>query len=206
MTISNAPRYEAAMNLAGLIGGNFKLIRDRKRQLAVDLVAASVVEGFALADAIKAAKGKLKWTRLETAEQSQMNVLFTAVRLIDGAWKSLPQEVQTAFLNGEKVFSTLAKEIKDAEKAALEAEDKAEEQAQAQAGEAESMTPEGGATIGERPQDLGLAVAMARITEWLATRPDVSELSQADALALDALCGEIDDFRKAIADQLTNAA
>lgn len=139
---TNHAAYDAAMDTARLLGGNFKLVRDRKRELARDLVKASVVEGFALAEAIKDAKGKMRWTRLASDEQNQMNVLFTAVRLIDGAWKALPKDKRKAFLAGELVFSTLAKDIKAAEKAALEAEAEAEDQAEAEEQAEQASPPE----------------------------------------------------------------
>lgn len=148
MTITNSPRYDEAMTLANRVGTNFKTLRDNKRKLAVALVASSQVEGFALAEAITAAKAQAKWNRLATDEQNQFNVLFNAVRTIDGAWKVLPEAKQKAFLAGTLVYSTLAKEIKKAEKDALEKADEADTKAAAKAGEAESMTPEGGAEAG----------------------------------------------------------
>lgn len=139
--LSNSPVYDEAMRLSGLVGSNFKTLRDNKRKLAHSLVCSSVVEGFALSEAIKAAKGRMKWLKLDKPEQNQMNVLFNAVRTIDGAWKALPEDVQTAFIAGEIVFSTLAKQIKDAEKQELEAED-AQDAPEAPAPEAEAPAPE----------------------------------------------------------------
>lgn len=140
--VSNSPVYDEAMRLSGLVGSNFKTLRDNKRKLAHSLVCSSVVEGFALSEAIKAAKGRMKWTKLDKPEQNQMNVLFNAVRTIDGAWKALPEDVRKAFVDGEIVFSTLAKQIKDAEKQELEADAEAD----AEAAPSEAATTEAAET------------------------------------------------------------
>lgn len=197
MQISNSPAYDAAMEAARLLGGNFKMVRERKRALALDLVKASVVEGFALAEAIKAAKSAMKWARLASDEQSQMNVLFNAVRVIDGAWKALPEDRQKAFLAGELVFSTLAKDIKDAEKKALEAEAKqadAEEQAEANR---EAPVGEDGKPLPEpEPEPVAesaLFLQVAEIIESIQTPQDL--LASGRGMCLDRLVKAVMDMQ-----------
>lgn len=206
---SNHARYDAAMDASRLLGGNFKLIRERKRKLAVDLVAASVVEGFALGDAIKDAKSAMRWTKLASDEQNQMNVLFNAVRVIDGAWKSLPEDVQRSFLAGERIFSTLAKEIKDAEKAALKAEAEAEDATeQAEAERAKPVNEDGTPKVEAAPCPVTEALRLA--TEWVGfIRTEGMDKALPEQLALLAkLCDAVDGFRADMAQpaKLANAA
>lgn len=196
-TNSNCAAYNAAMENARLLGGNFKLVRERKRHLARDLVAASVVEGFALADAITDAKGKLRWTKLVRDEQNQMNVLFAAVRVIDGAWKVLGPDVQKAFLAGEKIFSTLAKEIKAAEKAKLEAQAEAEDAAKL--AEQVRNTP-----VRREPEPLPepntdpIVVAMYQVRDWLQRHATAESMSEAETLALWDMTQELKAFEERV--------
>lgn len=196
MTISNSPRYDAAMTAARLVGNNFKTLRDNKRKLAVDLVAASVVEGFALQEAITAAKAQAKWPKLANDERNTLNVLFTAVRTIDGAWKGLSEEERKAFLAGEKVYSTLAKEIKDAEKKALEEAPTDKGEGESESEETESA-PTGRSVFGD---------ACTIVAQHLAQGGDVSALCDADASALLAMLEAVEAFRSAEAERQSQAA
>lgn len=195
--MSNHPIYDAALDTARLLGGNFKTMRDRKRSLARDLVRASQVEGFALADAITDVKKAMKWTRLASDEQNQMNVLFAAVRVIDGAWKSLADDVRKAFLDGSKIFSTLAKEIKDAEKRALEEAAKEEEKAAEQA--LEQATEQVPASE-DAPKTDEQAAAMRSVIGFIDETP-LASMTPAQLSALNDLFDAIEQ-RRAEVEQL----
>lgn len=148
---TNHAHYDAAMNAAKLVGQNFGTLAKNMRTLAVELVRASKVEGFALQEAITDAKSKMKWTRLDSKDQNRVNQVFRDVRTIDGAWALLSPEGQDAFLKGEKTPSTLAAEIRKAESDKLEAEAKAEADAeQADAERAKPVNDDGSLKVAEQ--------------------------------------------------------
>lgn len=207
MEQTNKAAYDGALAIARTVGTNFKTLRDNKRKLAFNLVCASVVEGFALAEAITDAKKAMRWGRLDSTEQNQMNVLFTAVRVIDGAWKILPEDKRKAFLAGEIVYSTLAKDIKDAEKAALAKDEEAT--ATAEAGEEAASTPVGedGRPVPEAPEVETIQMKAVAVTEWLDHIQTPGGLGQADALIVAALAEAVSALlARAAAEQQAEAA
>lgn len=121
--LNNSAKAEAIV-IAKRVSSNFKTLRENTRSLARHLVVSSAVDGEAFARLQVDVKKEMNWTRLASNEQSQMNVLFSQCRTIIGAWSLLSIETQKAFIAGEIIYSTLAKKVKDDEKAALEADAK----------------------------------------------------------------------------------
>lgn len=196
---ANRVAYDAAMKIAGTLSSNFKTLRDNKRTLAHSLVMASVAEGYALSEAITDAKARVKWTKLASDEQNQLNVLFTAVRTIDGAWKALTVEVQKDFAEGKIVFSTLAKQIKEAEKAELEARAKAEAGDEVAEEARNEPVGEDGRPEAVAPTD-AVVEAMALIEGFLDGQADAEGLSEAQVLRLWTLKAALDAFEGRVAD------
>lgn len=201
MSDTNHAALDAAFKIASTLGTNFKTLRDNKRKLAYSLVVSSVVEGFALQETITDAKSKMKWTKLDASEQNQMNVLFTAVRVIDGAWKGLDEATRKAFVAGEIIFSTLAKAIKDAEKARLEAEAKAE--AEAEKADSERDAPADPKT--GKPVSDPLVDAMRAVALFVDETP-IASMTPDQLLALHNLADAIDEMRKAAQAQIEEQA
>jgi hypothetical protein len=192
-TASNHAHYDAAMNDARLLGGNFKTLRNRKRALAVNLIRAAHVEDFALEPLISDTKSKMSWLKLADDERNQMGVFFNALRVISGAWPKLPDDVKASFLAGEKVFSTLAKEIKDAEKAEAEAEAKRE--ADEAAAEAARNAPEAPATAAAQAAPTDPAVAAMRLAALFVDETPLAKMTPDQLVALKNLADAIDEFR-----------
>jgi uncharacterized protein YdaT len=202
--IANRVSYDMAMTIAGRLDNNFKTLRDNKRKLAHSLVCASVVEGYALSEAITDAKAKAKWNKLASDEQNQLNVLFTAVRTIDGAWKALSLDVQKDFIAGEIVYSTLAKRIKDAEKEALAAKDKADDgEAVAEQARNEPVGDDGWPEA-VAPTD-AIVEAMAKVEAFIDAQAGAGDMSEAQLLRLFTLKGALEAFEARVAAAATVA-
>jgi hypothetical protein len=114
--------YTAMLDNSRLLGANFRTARNRKRALAVALVTAAVVDNYQLEPLIEDSRKAMGYAKLDKPEQRQAKVFFSDLRTIVGAWGELDAETQQLFLNGNKVYSTLASEIAEARKKAEEAE------------------------------------------------------------------------------------
>lgn len=200
VAVSNHAHYDAAMNAAKLVGQNFGTLAKNMRTLAVELVRASKVEGFALQEAITDAKSKMKWTRLDSKDQNRVNQVFRDVRTIDGAWGLIPVEQQDAFLRGEKTPSTLAAEIRKAEADKLAAEDKAEQDAeQAEAERAKPVNEDGSLKVAEQLAEQAPATLVALQTVLdLATKVaqhGVGVATQDELVGLNLIWEQIENLR-----------
>lgn len=144
-TASNHPHYDATLAHAKELGADFRSAMRRKRKLAVSLISAAHVEDFKLEPLIVNTKQAMGFAKLDKADKNQALVFFSALRTISGAWPTLPKDVRDAFLAGEKIYSTLAGEIKAAEKKANEPEPEPKPEPEADAPpapEAEAPAPE----------------------------------------------------------------
>lgn len=119
--ITNSPRYDAAMLIAKTVGTNFKTLRNNKRALACGLILACAVEDYKWRDAWAEAKKAAGFAKLEKDEQNQFNVMGTACRIVIDNYDLLTDDEKEAIGNLTCATSTIAKRIKDAEKAADEA-------------------------------------------------------------------------------------
>lgn len=128
---NNSANYNEMLGHAHDLGASIKTGRERQRKLARSFVLSAVDDNYQLEGLIEDAKGKLKWALLASDEKNRMNVFFTQCRTIVGAWGALTDEVKANFRAGKIVYSTLVTSIKEARKAAEQAEVEAEEQAQA---------------------------------------------------------------------------
>lgn len=143
-TLSNAPRYDAMLKIAGTVGANIKTLRTNKRALACGLILAVAVEDFKWRDAWDAAKKAAKFSTMEKDEQNGFNVMGTACRTVIDHYDTLDKDQVEAIKNLTATTSTMAKAIKDAIKAKDEAEkeEAAKEAAGEEASKAQPQTPE----------------------------------------------------------------
>lgn len=143
-TLSNAPRYDAMLKVAGTVGANIKTLRTNKRALACGLILAVAVEDFKWRDAWDAAKKAAKFSTMEKDEQNGFHVMGTACRTVIDHFDTLDKDQVEAIKNLTATTSTMAKAIKDAIKAKDEAdkEEAAKEAAGEDASKAQAQTPE----------------------------------------------------------------
>lgn len=197
---NNAVAYTAMKDDARIWGDNFRTMRKRKRLLAVNLVKAAVVEGYQLEGIIEDCRKEMKYSRLDKPEQRQAQVFFSDCRTIVGGWEGLEKETREAFLAGELVFSTLAKAIVDARKAADDAEAEAEEVAAAGAdasAHAEADCAEPGAQNLSDQSETILAIA-----ELIGT----GVLTEDETAAIAVLIETLDAYRAGVAEEVRKAA
>ena len=189
--------YDAAMNSARLVGNNFGTLNKNMRALVVSLVQAATVEGYSLNGAVIAAKKEMKFDKLDKADYRKATTNFGYANTIVNAWRDLSAEDQAAFLAGKITPSTLADNIKKAEKAevaAASAEGEAEAQMEARAETvAKGAAPEA-AKVAET-LDVGKALAIATAYVKSLREQGVQMATEAELLALHALSMEIDGFR-----------
>lgn len=191
---TNHAFYDAAMAAAKRVGDNLQTLGKNKRALAVDLVRASRVEDFALNEAITEAKKAMRWGKLDSKDQNQINQVFRDVRTIDGGWVSLSAEDQDQFLKGELTPSTLAAKMRAAEKAAVEEAGKAEDDKEK--AEAERARP-----IDSTGHVLPAHLEAAHLlTAWVKGQT-VEGLAPAEALALHTLWEAMAALRAGVAGQ-----
>lgn len=192
---NNSAKAEAIV-IAKRVSTNFKTLRENKRALARYLVISSAVEGEAFAKLQMDVKKEMNWTRLASDEQAQMNVFFGQCRVIDGAWSLLPVETQKAFVEGHIIFSTLAKKIKDDEKAALA------EAAKGNAPDVPAPEPKGDADADAAPSELAQKLEQAKAASAeSAPAATIEGQMQRMAHVLNAL--GVDDLKPAELDAMT---
>lgn len=201
--------YGNAMRHARLVGDNFGTLAKNMRLMVVDLVRAATVPGedgkcYSLQKAITAAKVKMRYDRLDPKDQKTAANNFTYARTIEGAWRDLTPEVQAQFIDGALTPSTLAKQIKDAEKeevAAGSAKGDGEKQMQDRADAVNASATEEGAKVRvetkAQAEPLNVAQAMALVTSYVKSlREQGMQLAlEAELVALQRLSNEIDGFR-----------
>lgn len=191
---TNSPNHDAALTLSHTVGQNLKTLRNNKRALAMNLVLAVAVEGFAWRDVWAASKAKMKFANLDKPEQNQIAVFGNACKTIILGWPSLEQDVKDAFAKGEVIFSTLAQAIKDAEKAADKVE--GEQEATRQAGEeasshAQADTAPAQAPVQDRSEAINMVAAMFDVDA------DAASFTPDEMTALLNLIGKVDAFKAA---------
>lgn len=192
--------YSETMDQSRLLGNNFRTARKNKRLLAVALVTAAVVDNYQLEPLIEDSRKAMGYAKLDKPEQRQAKVFFSDLRTIVGAFSELEKETQEAFLAGNLVFSTLAKAIADARKAA----DAAEAEPEGDAPEGEGDAPEGDAPEGEGKTFTPScqSEAILAVAELIQQGPQTEDEVAAIAVLMEA----VDAYRAAIADQVRKAA
>ncbi len=87
-----------------------------RREVARELVRASVDNDRYIDFVIMEFKHQVKWQRLDDSDRNRLNVLFTGVRKIALNWTDLPASQRNAFLRGTLPASSLAKLAHDIER------------------------------------------------------------------------------------------
>lgn len=95
--------------------GDWRDSRSAKRELAVTLVKESGGNSREFERLVEQVKSQSAWHSLGESERNRLQVFFYAVRQIVAAWDRLPPRVQTEFLKGEYVSSTLVSRMKNGE-------------------------------------------------------------------------------------------
>lgn len=196
MSDNNSVAYQATIDQSRLLGNNFRTARKNKRLLATALVTAAVVDNYQLEPLIEDSRKAMGYAKLDKPEQRQAKVFFSDLRTIVGAWGELDAETQQLFLDGHKVFSTLAKEIADARKAA-------------EAADADPVADADGEEDGEA---VTVADADTEIVCQADTIVAVAEListgilTEGETAALALLMEAVDAYRAATAEQARKAA
>lgn len=189
---TNSQNHDAALTLSHTVGQNLKTLRNNKRALAMNLVLAVAVEGFAWRDVWAASKAKMKFANLDKPEQNQINVFGNACKTIILGWPSLEDATKDAFAKGEIIFSTLAQAIKDAEKAADKVE--GEQEATRQAGEEASSHAQADtnpAPVQDRSEAINMVAAMFDVDA------DAAAFTPGEMDALLNLIAKVDAFKAA---------
>lgn len=226
MTISNSPHNDNAMKLAGTVGANVRTLRGNKRALAQSLVLAVASEGFKVRDAWDAARKAAKFASMEKPEQNGFSTMLSQCKTIIEAWDELKTQTITltidkavvamtkakAFEDGHIVYSTLAKDISDADKAKLklEAEEAAKEAASNAASLLATQDIEGDAkpeveTPTPAPMPSAIVSASAVMVEALSLPLD-HKFEDADADAIKAMVAAVDDFKARVIELMAKAA
>lgn len=195
MSDNNSVAYQATMDQSRLLGNNFRTARKNKRLLAVALVTAAVVDNYQLEPLIEDSRKAMGYAKLDKPEQRQAKVFFSDLRTIVGAWSELETETQQAFLGGNLVFSTLAKAIADARKAADAAEADADADAETASepeadAEGKTFTP----------------TCQAETIIGVAALIEQGALTDAEIEAVAVLIEAVDAYRAKVAEQVRKAA
>ena len=180
--------YIATLDQSRILGNNFRTARKNKRLLAVALVTAAVVDNYQLEPLIEDSRKAMGYAKLDKPEQRQAKVFFSDLRTIVGGWNEIDAETRKLFLEGGKVYSTLAGEIADARKKADAAADEPET--------GEGDAPTGDAPTGDAP------VSHVDAILHVAALIEAGSFSEADAEALATLFDAVDAYRTAEAERL----
>lgn len=121
--------HDVALNQARLLNNNWRTARSNQNKLGQKLVLACVLDNYAfgaMKDNIRKAMPKLA-----KEDANSLKVMFSTCGVIIDRWHAIPQAMKDAFISGATLYSTLARDVKAAEKA--------QEKADAEAAEAERL-------------------------------------------------------------------
>jgi len=197
---TNCPHYDMAMTTASTVGRNFKTLRENKRNLTRALVLAVADEGFDQKSAFNDAKTRMGWAKMEKDEKNNASVAFTACTTVILAWPHLADDVKTSFRDGEWLVSTLAKSIKDADKAREEAEKEALE-ARERAEENERREANGEPPLPTEPVEEDRSEAILAVAAMLETA-----LNENEQAAMAMLFDAVEAYQLRIAEAAKQAA
>lgn len=188
-----SPAFTEALNVARLLGNNWRTGRDNQRKLARHLIVAVAVDNYAfgpMKDEIKSKMGKLS-----KDDQNGLKTLFSTCGFVIDRFHTISGEQRDAFIAGTLLYSTLAADMRTAEKA--------KEKADAEAAETERLaelgiTPEQAKEAEQRETDANANVAaVERVLVLLGQ----SERNEGENAALARLFDAVDQFRAATVEQ-----